>query len=146
VHHPSHYQLPYLPTAHAKPTDEWRNIKARRLQMTHHDELMKKANAVFATIKERDALYFDARKFAEMTPSEQAELMEYCRAVETAYKIIPAIPNCDLTVAIALLTSLGGWKQYRAVNREAEVFYQERKEREEMMERWREENADDLLL
>ena len=114
--------------------------------MTQHDQLMKKASAVFATIKERDALYFDARKFAEMTPSEQADLTDYCRAVEIAYQIIPEIPNCALTVAIALLMSLGEWKQYRAVNREAEVFYQERKEREEMMERWREENADDLVL
>jgi len=39
---------------------------------------------------------------------------------------------------------LGGCKQYAAVNREAEGFYQERKEREEELERWREENADDI--
>ena len=47
---------------------------------------------------------------------------------------------------IALLMLLGGCKQYAAVNREAEVFYQERKEREEELERWREENADALAL
>jgi hypothetical protein len=30
AHHPNYYRLTYLPTAHAKPTDEWRNSKARR--------------------------------------------------------------------------------------------------------------------
>ena len=117
------------------------------VEMTH-DRLMEKADAIFAIIKRRDALYFDARKFGEMTPSEQAELTDHCRAVETAWGMVPdEIPNwpeVTVAVAIALLMLLGGCKQYAAVNREAEVFYQERKEREEAMERWREENADDI--
>ena len=112
--------------------------------MLHHDELVKKANALFATIKERDALYFDARKFAEMTPSEQAALTKYCRTIETASMIMsaPAVPDYDLAMTIAFLMALGGWKRYRAVNREAEVFYEERKQRAEELARWREENAD----
>ena len=67
-----------------------------------HDRLMEKADAIFAIIKSRDALYFNNRKFAEMTPSEQAELRRHLLDIERAV----GIANDNFMERIARLMEL----------------------------------------
>ena len=42
-----------------------------------HDELVQKANFIFDAIKKRDEIYFSGRKPTELTPNEEAEVMDH---------------------------------------------------------------------
>ena len=46
-----------------------------------HDELVEKANFIFAAIKKRDDLLFSGRKCSELTENEIAELDDHCKDV-----------------------------------------------------------------
>ena len=45
-----------------------------------HDELVAKANFIFAAIKERDDLFFNGQR--DLTENEEAELQDHCKDVE----------------------------------------------------------------
>jgi hypothetical protein len=110
--------------------------------MTTHDEAVKRANDLFACIKRDDD---GDRKFADLMPSEQAELRTRFLMIERALGLVGDACRQWQTeeFALALLMRCGRWSFYDNSNPvrgdEIGIF----KERDEERAQWREEKNED---